>query len=112
MILLWDRHLELETTPLAWIQNISDFQPSVSALVFFVSVQQLTGISQEGDLILQSYRRHLINDQLLTAEIPTFSYLFADPDAVAVPDFVSGPTAPGSLGGLSRNWVHLTNQFL
>ncbi|KAK7455774.1 hypothetical protein VKT23_010806 [Stygiomarasmius scandens] len=50
------------------------------------------------DLIYQSYRRYMINEQLLKTEIPVFSYLFTDPDAVPVPDFVSGTPAPGSLG--------------
>jgi len=51
------------------------------------------------DLIYQSYRRYMINEQLLRSEIPVFSYLFTDPDAVPVPDFVSGTPAPDSLGG-------------
>ncbi|THU84529.1 alpha/beta-hydrolase [Dendrothele bispora CBS 962.96] len=45
-----------------------------------------------------AHRRYLVNEQLLKARIPTFTYLFADPDAVPVPDFVNGIPAPGSLG--------------
>ncbi|THU76586.1 alpha/beta-hydrolase [Dendrothele bispora CBS 962.96] len=41
------------------------------------------------DFILLGPRRYLVNEQLLKASIPTFSYLFADQDAVPVPDFVN-----------------------
>ncbi|THU80142.1 alpha/beta-hydrolase [Dendrothele bispora CBS 962.96] len=50
------------------------------------------------DFTFLAPRRRLVNEQLLKASIPTFSYLFADPDAVPVPDFVNGVPAPGSLG--------------
>ncbi|KAF5342764.1 hypothetical protein D9758_017035 [Tetrapyrgos nigripes] len=46
----------------------------------------------------QAERRFHINHQLLPAGISTFSYLFADPDAVPVQDFVIGTHVPGSLG--------------
>ncbi|KAF5346244.1 hypothetical protein D9758_014377 [Tetrapyrgos nigripes] len=50
------------------------------------------------DFMFHAERRFLINRQLLLAGIPTFSFLFADPDAVPVQDFVIGTPAPGSLG--------------
>ncbi|KAF5372524.1 hypothetical protein D9758_005270 [Tetrapyrgos nigripes] len=54
------------------------------------------------DLIFESERRFHINKQLLPAGISTFSYLFADPDAVPVQDFVIGTPVPGSLGVLLK----------
>ncbi|KAF5345457.1 hypothetical protein D9758_013642 [Tetrapyrgos nigripes] len=50
------------------------------------------------DFLFNAARRFHINQRLLPAGISTFSYLFADPDAVPVQDFVSGNPAPGSLG--------------
>ncbi|KAF5365094.1 hypothetical protein D9758_010971 [Tetrapyrgos nigripes] len=50
------------------------------------------------DKKFQAERRFHINHQLLPAGISAFSYLFTDPDAVPVQDFVTGSPVPGSLG--------------
>ncbi|KAF5319137.1 hypothetical protein D9758_018624 [Tetrapyrgos nigripes] len=46
----------------------------------------------------QAERRFHINHQLIPAGISTFSYVFTDPDAVPVQEFVTGTPVPGSLG--------------
>ncbi|KAF5334584.1 hypothetical protein D9758_018132 [Tetrapyrgos nigripes] len=50
------------------------------------------------DYVYNSERRYHINNQLLPAGISTYSYLFTDPDAVPMRDFVVGTPVPGSLG--------------
>ncbi|KAF5334363.1 hypothetical protein D9758_017485 [Tetrapyrgos nigripes] len=50
------------------------------------------------DLEQQAERRFHINHQLIPAGISTFSYVFTDPDAVPVQEFVTGTPVPGSLG--------------
>ncbi|KAF5361602.1 hypothetical protein D9758_007318 [Tetrapyrgos nigripes] len=50
------------------------------------------------DMEFQSMRRFHLDQQLLPAGIRSYSFLFADPDAVPVQDFVNGSPAPGSLG--------------
>ncbi|KAF5361597.1 hypothetical protein D9758_007331 [Tetrapyrgos nigripes] len=50
------------------------------------------------DMEFHSMRRFHLNQQLLPAGIRSYSFLFADPDAVPVQDFIIGNPVPGSLG--------------
>ncbi|KAF5319134.1 hypothetical protein D9758_018627 [Tetrapyrgos nigripes] len=54
------------------------------------------------DMGFHAERRFHINHQLIPAGISTFSYVFTDPDAVPVQDFVTGTPVPGSLGVLLK----------
>ncbi|KAF9484148.1 triacylglycerol lipase 3 [Pholiota conissans] len=93
------------------VQEIDELYPDTPALGSpFGTGNNTFGLNGEfkrfasvfGDLLFQSSRRTFAQNAS-DAGIPVFAYLFTDPDAVVMPEFLSvifpnSPPAPGSLG--------------